>query len=226
MTFKRFIILLILVASLTGCASTETKITQAVQSSMDADQITGSVSVSKNPYFEKYVYDVYVNYPGFENLSVAEMKKVIKKLEDVSIEGDLTILTVYVSSGVYEYSLLGDEDSLYRDGDVYPPLPTPTPFVLPSGDFTMSWDTYSSTYNSLGGIMTITRNGNSYSMRLVMKDGSSGNYRLTVIPSNDGHIWLTEDPGNPFGDHMYIDDYGYLVFADDQGYIYSASPVR
>lgn len=221
MTFKRFIILFMFVALLSGCATIESKISKAVQSSLEADQISGSVSVSKNPYFEKYVYDVYISSTEFNKLSVLEMKNVIKTLEDVSID-ELTILTVYVISDGAQYSLLGDDDTLYRDGSEFPPKPTEVPFVMPSGDFSMSWDTYNNTYNSLGGIMIITRTGDSYSMRLVMNDGSSGNYALTVVPSNDGYIWLTEDPGNSFGDHMYINDYGDLVFADHQGYIYSA----
>lgn len=101
------------------------------------------------------------------------------------------------------------------------PEPTPTPFVMPQGDFEMSWNLYDSEYNSLGGILTIRRQGSSYTSKLVMSDGSSATYELTAVPFGK-QIRLYEDPDNSFGDYMYISIWnGSLNFCDNQGFIYS-----
>ena len=60
-----------------------------------------------------------------------------------------------------------------------------TPFVIPTGDFEMSWDTYDSEYNSLGGFLTIRRQRSKYTQTLVMSDGSCGATDLTVISEGD-----------------------------------------
>jgi hypothetical protein len=57
-------------------------------------------------------------------------------------------------------------------------------------------------------------------MKLVMRDGSSAVYKLYVI-SDGNEIRLTENPGNDFGDYMYISSTGYLYFCDNQGVIYT-----
>lgn len=93
------------------------------------------------------------------------------------------------------------------------------------GNFEMSWDIYSSEYNSLGGILTIRKQGSKYTQKLVMSDGSSGTYDLTLISDNNG-IKLTDSPGNSFGDYMLISSDGYLSFYDKQGLIYSVPPLR
>lgn len=103
--------------------------------------------------------------------------------------------------------------------------PTSMPFVMPKDDFEMSWDTYNSEYNSMGGILTIRKQGDKYTMRLVMSDGSKGINDLTVMPTGN-EIRLTERPGNSFGDYMYISDNGYLYFCDKQGVIYSVPPLE
>jgi hypothetical protein len=99
------------------------------------------------------------------------------------------------------------------------PEPTSIPFVMPAGDFEMSWDTYSSEYNSLGGILTIRRQGSKYTQTLVYSDGSCGTTDLTVISEGE-EVKLTDRPGNSFGDYMTISSNGYLYFYDNQGVIY------
>ena len=54
------------------------------------------------------------------------------------------------------------------------PEPTAIPFVMPKGDFEMSWNIYNSEYNSSGGIVTIRRQGSSYTEKIVYPDGSNG----------------------------------------------------
>lgn len=100
-----------------------------------------------------------------------------------------------------------------------PPDPTSVPFDMPRGDFQLSWDTYSSEYNSLGGILTIRRQGPKYTQTLVYSDGSCGATDLTVI-SEGREINLTDQPGNSFGDYMSISSNGHLYFFDNDGYIY------
>ncbi len=100
------------------------------------------------------------------------------------------------------------------------PKPTSTPFVMPIGDFKMSWNTYNSEYDSLGGILTIRRQGSKYTQTLVMSDGSCGITDLTVI-SKGNEIKLTDRPGDPSGDYMAISNNGDLYFDDNQGVIYS-----
>lgn len=104
------------------------------------------------------------------------------------------------------------------------PEPTSIPFVMPTGDFKMSWDTYSSEYNSLGGILTIRKQGSKYTQTLVMSDKSCGTTDLTVISEGD-EIKLTDRPDNSFGDYMVISSNGYLNFYDKQGIIYSVPPL-
>jgi len=107
----------------------------------------------------------------------------------------------------------------------FTPEPTSIPFVMPTGDFKISWDTYSSEYNSLGGILTIRRQGSKYTQTLVMSDKSCGTTDLTVI-SEGSEIKLTDRPGNSFGDYMVISSNGYLNFYDKQGIIYSVPPLN
>jgi hypothetical protein len=107
----------------------------------------------------------------------------------------------------------------------FTPEPTSIPFVMPKGDFEMSWNIYSSEYNSLGGILTIRRQGSKYTQKLVMSDGSSAIDDLAVI-SEGSEIKLTDRPGNSFGDYMVIDQDGWLIFYDKQGYIYGVPPLK
>ena len=110
-----------------------------------------------------------------------------------------------------------------------PPTPRPTtiPFVIPKGDFQMSWDSYSSEYNSLGGIITITKKGSDYLEKIVMSDGSSATYNLSILSEGsviklDGHF------GDSYKikphDYIQIESTGWLGFYDEQGLIYRVPP--
>jgi hypothetical protein len=98
-------------------------------------------------------------------------------------------------------------------------------FAMPKGDFEKSWNTYSSEYDPLGGILTISRKGTKYTKKLVMPDGSSEIKDLTII-SEGNEIKLTDRPGNPIGDYMLISSDGYLSFYDNEGFIYSVPPLK
>ncbi|MFN8398470.1 MAG: hypothetical protein U0X74_00535 [Anaerolineales bacterium] len=108
------------------------------------------------------------------------------------------------------------------------PKPAMTQFVMPKGDFEMSWDIYNSEYNSMGGTLTIHRQGTKYSEKLVMSDGSSTINELTVISEGSeikltGHLGITT---SAYGDYMVINKYGWLGFYDDKGYIYGVPPLK
>ena len=110
----------------------------------------------------------------------------------------------------------------------FTPEPTVIPFVMPKGDFEMSWNIYNSEYNSQGGIVTIRRQGSKYTEKLVYPDGSNGIYDLTVISEGSkisltGHLGITS---SLYGDYMVIDSDGWLVFYDGQGYIYGVPPLN
>jgi hypothetical protein len=112
-----------------------------------------------------------------------------------------------------------------------PPTPRPTaiPFTIPKGDFQMSWDSYSSEYNSFGGIITITKKGSNYMEKIVMSDGSNATYNLRIISEGsviklDGHF------GNSYSlyphDYIQIESNGWLGFYDEQGLIYRVPPLK
>jgi len=108
------------------------------------------------------------------------------------------------------------------------PKPTAIQFVMPKGDFEMSWDIYNSEYNSAGGILTIYRQGTKYSEKLVMSDGSSTTNELTVLSEGNeikltGHLGITS---SVYGDYMVINNYGWLGFYDSKGYIYGVPPLK
>jgi hypothetical protein len=110
-----------------------------------------------------------------------------------------------------------------------PPItlkPTTNPFVKPKGDFQMSWDIYSSQYNSLGGILTIRRNGSKYTQSLLMSDGSGETVPLSVKIVNGEERLYDERFDDYYGDYMLIEKNGYLSFYDKQGFIYTVPPLR
>jgi hypothetical protein len=108
----------------------------------------------------------------------------------------------------------------------FTPEPTSIPFVMPKGDFEMSWDIYSSEYNSLGGILTIRRSGSKYTQTLLMSDGSGETVPLSVKNVN-GEERLHDDRFDDYyGDYMVIDKDGWLIFYDKQGYIYGVPPLK
>jgi hypothetical protein len=218
---------LLLVFTFTGCSAQEyiQFYIDAAKTILDENNLDGGASMVFNYNYEGYkFYDLVVTSEDYSDLSNSQKKQILEQLDAIHLI-DSKVLTIpeVVSQG-YTYSL-DYEDNLERDGEIYPPPPTPTPFVMPKGDFSMSWDIYSSEYNSLGGILTITRQGAEYTQKLVMPDGSSQTTALTVI-ADDDEIRLTDRPGNPFGDYMLIDSSGWLAFYDDQGYIYSKPPLN
>ena len=111
----------------------------------------------------------------------------------------------------------------------FTPEPTAIPFVMPKGDFEISWNTYNSEYDSLGGIVTIRRQGSKYTEKIVMSDGSGGTFDLTVI-SEGSEIKLSGHLGDPYSlyphDYIQIESNGWLGFYDDQGYIYGVPPLK
>ena len=112
-----------------------------------------------------------------------------------------------------------------------PILPTttvaalPTAFALPqTGDLMLSYDTYDSQFNSLGGILTIRRLGGAYAQTMVYSDGSCGTVQLSEMAGQDG-LALEESDGSAYGDHIVINADGSLTFADSQGPIYTVAQV-
>lgn len=108
-----------------------------------------------------------------------------------------------------------------------PDIPDAT--SVPNGDFEMNWDTYSSEYNSLGGILTIRKQGSNYTEKIVMSDGSSGIYDLTIL-SEGNKIKLDGHLGDSYSiyphDYIQIESNGWLGFYDEQGLIYKVPPLR
>lgn len=108
------------------------------------------------------------------------------------------------------------------------PISPTLPFVMPKGDFEMSWNIYNSKYNSSNDILTIRRQGSKYTEKSVYPDGSGGTYELTAISEGSeikltGHLGITS---SLYGDYMVINSDGWLVFYDDQGYIYGVPPLK
>lgn len=133
------------------------------------------------------------------------------------------------SSDLFQVPLTPTSMPTNTPGPTNTPKPTAIPFVMPKGDFEMSWDIYSSEYNTLGGILTISRKGSKYTEKLVLSDGSSGIYDLTVI-SEGNEIKLSGHLGDSYSlyphDYMQIESNGWLGFYDDQGYIYGVAPLK
>jgi len=118
---------------------------------------------------------------------------------------------------------------IFTPEPTFTPEPSSTPFVMPKGDFEMSWNIYNSEYNSSGGIVTIRRQGSKYTEKLVYPDGSNGIFDLTVI-SEGSETKLSGHLGDPYSlyphDYIQIESNGWLGFYDDQGYIYDVPPTH
>ncbi len=96
----------------------------------------------------------------------------------------------------------------------------------PENNFEMSWDIYSSEFNSLGGILTIRKQDTKYTQTLLMSDGSGDTGSLSVKVVN-GETRLHDDRFDDYyGDYMLIEKNGYLSFYDNQGLIYSVPPLK
>lgn len=121
--------------------------------------------------------------------------------------------------------------SLYLTETAQPtrtPEPKAKSFIMPKGDFEMSWDIYSSVYNSMGGILTICRQGFKYTEKLEFPSGSNGTFDLTALSEGSeikltGHLGITN---SLYGDYMVIDGKGWLLFYDDLGFNYSVPPIN
>jgi hypothetical protein len=217
--------ILILTTLLTGCTNYAQTFIDNAKTILDKNQLDGEISLVYEKKLEDYdVYNMIVTSEKFAEVSDSQKIEILLKLDHIYVSGAQMLILPEVKSKGHTYSL-DNEDKLERDGDIYPPEPTSIPFVMPKGDFEMSWDTYNSEYNSLGGILTIRRLGSKYTMKLTMPDGSSNTYDLAVISDGD-EIRLTERPGNPYGDYMYISSTGYLYFCDNKGDIYTVPPLN
>lgn len=219
------LLIVLLATSITGCTSHSQKYIEEAKTVLDANSIDGEVRMVFDRKYDGYgVYDLVVTSDKYSELIDSEKKQLLAELDAIHFEGEKPLFMPKVISQGYTYSL-DFEGNLERDGEIYPPLPTSKPFVIPSGDFEMSWDIYNREYNALGGILTIQRQGSKYTQKLVMSDGSIETSDLTII-SNGDEIRLTDRPGNSFGDFMFISNTGYLYFCDNQGIIYTVPPIN
>jgi hypothetical protein len=170
-------------------------------------------------------YYLTIHSSGFSKLSQDEIAKILWTLYYVDKGGsgiNYWIVPKVISNGD-EYSY--DDSTLHKNGNVWYAPSSPSSSSSTEGDFEMSWNAYNAEYDSLGGVVTIRKTGNKYTMKRVMPDGSSGAYDLTLISDNNG-IKLTDRPGNSFGDYMLISSDGYLSFYDKQGLIYRVPPLK
>jgi hypothetical protein len=210
----------LLAVLLTGCTSPIQEYIDRGKIILEENQLDGEIRMVYGKRYSDYdVYNMIVSSDEFASITDKEKVVVLNKLDNIYVPDTKILVMEEVNSQGHTFSLNYD-GVLERDGEEFPPKPTSIPFVMPTGDFEMSWDTYDSEYNTLGGILTIRRQGSNYTMKLVMRDGSSAVYKLYVI-SDGNEIRLTENPGNDFGDYMYISSTGYLYFCDNQGVIYT-----
>ena len=100
-------------------------------------------------------------------------------------------------------------------------LPTSAPFVMPTGNFQMSWNNYNNQYNTYTpAIITIYKQGLTYTEKEVMTDGSGGMMGITVTPQGTNLKIVEADMAG--GDYMLISSSdGSLSYWDNQGLIYS-----
>lgn len=210
---------------LTSCTNYQQLFIDEAKTILENYQLDSEIHMVYDKKLEGYsFYTINIKSEKFAEISDSQKRAILLKLNNIRISDSKIIADAEISSQGYTFSLNYD-DELERDGEVYPPKPTAVPFVMPTGDFKMSWDTYNSEYNSLGGILTIRRQGTRYTQTLVMSDGSSDTTELTVLSDGD-EIRLTDRPDNPFGDYMYISSTGYLYFCDSQGVIYTVPPLE
>ncbi|OGO11957.1 MAG: hypothetical protein A2Y53_01515 [Chloroflexi bacterium RBG_16_47_49] len=223
-------IVLLLSALITGCTGltpepTPTSIdytpiyTERAKTIFEEYQLDGEIRWV-NKYSDSFI--MIVTSEGFADKSNVQKVEILGKLLDIYVaDSGLTVIPKVTSQG-HDYSSNSDGE-LFRDGMPYPPGPMSTPFVMPKGDFVMSWDTYDSQYNTMGGILTITRHGSRYTEKLVYSDGSSDTKALTILSEGD-EIKLTEDLNDYSGDYMVIESNGWLSYYDNLGLIYSVPP--
>lgn len=217
---KYFLFLLLAIILLTSCTNYQQLFIDEAKAILENYQLENEIQMVYDKQLEGYsFYTISITSDLFTNIPDFKKRDILLKLNSINLSDSKIIADAQINSQGHAYTLNYDNE-LERDGEIYPPKPTPVPFVMPTGDFVMSWNTYNSEYNSLGGMLTIRRQGTNYTMKLVMPDGSSASNDLTVISGGD-EIRLTERPNNPYGDYMYISSTGYLYFCDSQGVIYT-----
>jgi hypothetical protein len=103
----------------------------------------------------------------------------------------------------------------------FTPEPTAKPFVMPTGNFQMTWNNYNSQYNSYTPAMiTIYKQGLTYTEKEVMTDGSGDMMGITVTPQGTNLKIVEADMAG--SDYMLISSSdGSLSYWDNQGLIYS-----
>lgn len=175
-------------------------------------------------------YYLTIHSNEFSKLSQDKIAEILWTLYYLDTGGvDSYWITPKVISNENEYSY--DDGMLHKNGSNWYASSSPSSSSSSStkGDFEMSWDIYSSEYNSLGGILTIRRQGSRYTEKIVMSDGSSGLYDLTVL-SEGNEIKLDGHMGDSYSiyphDYIQIESDGWLGFYDDQGLIYRVPPLK
>lgn len=133
----------------------------------------------------------------------------------ILVVAGLAFLLLFASLVIYVF--------VTNNTPIIPPIftskPTTIPIAMPTDNFKMSWDIYNSTYRPDHGILTIRKQGSTYTQTIVYPDGSCGTDDLTLISQGEG-IKLSDSSANSFGDYMIISSNGYLNFYDNQGIIY------
>ena len=221
MKIKRLVLaILIFSLAISGCDSSSAYTKAYVENAqliLKKNNLVGVVEMVRDGSIEDYaVYRLIVTSDDYAKLPYAEQRSILLELDKLwDMQGKIIVIEKVISQG-NSFSFYDGE--IEKDGEVY--QPTLIPFVMPKGDFSLSWNTYSSLYNSLGGILTITRQGNAYSQTVVYTDGSCGTSKLSAA-TEGGVIKFTDVPDNPFGDYMTIEDDGSLAFYDNQGIVYA-----
>jgi hypothetical protein len=228
---KIFSITLILITLVTGCTNYKQTFVDEAKGILDSYQVDGKALMIYDQKLEDYdVYNMSISSEKFADIPDSQKRAILLKLDAIHVSNSKMIAMPEITSQGHTFSL-DYNDRLERDGDIYPPRPTlvkPTsvPFVMSQGDFERSWNIYDSTYNSLGGILTIRKQGSKYSQTLLMSDGSSETGSLSVKVVN-GEERLHDDRFDDYyGDYMLIGKDGYLNFYDKQGFIYSVPPLK
>lgn len=172
-------------------------------------------------------YYLTIHSNKFSELSQDKIAEILWTLYYLDTGGgvDSYWITPKVISNGNEYSY--DDGMLHKNGSNWYASSSSSSSSSTKGDFEMSWDSYSSEYNSLGGVITITKKGSSYTEKIVMSDGSSATYNLSVLSEGsviklDGHF------GDSYEiyphDYIQIESNGWLGFYDDKGLIYRVPP--
>ena len=232
---QKFFYFLLMVFLLSSCKSNpEETFIETGNEFLTQNNLVGTVTSS---YKESMDYEDWVSYwvtfnvDDFANLSPSQMEDLLIRMYDYIQDNSAVkhvqhLIRVQSQGFLFQLGVGGGGGDLNRNGEIYPPLPTPIPFRFPDGDFVLRWKLYDSQYYPWDSVLTITRKGERYYQTERFSDGSSSKLtELTLISDDGSDIELTDRSGNSFGDYMRIDrDDGWLIFLDNQGYIYSVPP--